>query len=69
MSRQYVHLLDPTGRPLVGRSSLVTSQAAARSYALRQAVAELRGRAERPARFRSGDAPVPSSAGRKEQAP
>ncbi|SDR71935.1 hypothetical protein SAMN04488543_0192 [Friedmanniella luteola] len=48
MSYAHVHLHDPTGQPLVGPSSLVTSQAAARTYALQQAVAELRNRPRTP---------------------
>lgn len=50
MSFQHVHLLDPTGQPLVASStSLQLSRAAARSFALEQAAAEQRER-NRPTR-------------------
>lgn len=52
MSYHSVHLTDPTGQPLVSSPSLQVSRAAARSYALRQAVAEHRAvdPVRRPAR-------------------
>ena len=53
MSYPPVHLLDPTGKPLSGTpTSLQVSRAAARSYALQQAVAgpSARDRTPRPGR-------------------
>ena len=53
MSYHSVHLTDPTGQPLVSSStSLRLSRAAARSYALQQAVTERRtlDRTPRPVR-------------------
>ena len=53
MSYPPVHLLDPTGQPLSGTpTSLQVSRAAARSYALQQAVTERRtlDRTPRPVR-------------------
>ena len=51
-SYSHVHLLDPTAHQLTGSTSLPLSQAAARTYALRQAVAERRAqhRGPRPVR-------------------
>lgn len=51
-SYSHVHLLDPTAHLLGGSASLPLSQSAARTYALRQAVAERRAqrRSPRPAR-------------------
>ncbi|GAA1430216.1 hypothetical protein GCM10009616_14250 [Microlunatus lacustris] len=53
MSYHSVHPTDPTGQPLVSATSLRVSRAAARSYALQQAVTERRAldRAPRPARI------------------
>lgn len=53
MSYHSVHLVDPTGQPLVGSAtSLRVSRAAARSYALQQAVTARRtlGRTPPPVR-------------------
>ena len=52
MSYHSVHLPDPTAQPLVSSSSLRVSRAAARSYALQQAVTERRtlDRTPRPVR-------------------
>lgn len=53
MSYHSVHVTDPTGQPLVSSTSLRVSRAAARTYALQQAVTERRtqDRAPRPVRI------------------